>query len=47
MYRSKKGIDHESALNPLEFVKFVEMVRCIRKVKGISTVRPFSDEEIK
>jgi N,N'-diacetyllegionaminate synthase len=45
--RSKKGIDHESALNPLEFTKFVEMVRCIEKAKGISTVRPFSDEELK
>jgi len=45
--RSKKGIDHESALNPDEFVKFVEMVRVIDSAKGISTPRPFSDDEVK
>jgi N,N'-diacetyllegionaminate synthase len=45
--RSLKGIDHESALNPDEFVKFVEMVRCIDAAKGISTPRTFTLEEIK
>lgn len=45
--RSKKGIDYESALNPSEFVKFVEMIRCIEKAKGISDVRPFNEDEIK
>ena len=45
--RSKKGIDHESALNPDEFVKFVEMVRCIDSAKGKSIPRNFTDEEIK
>ena len=45
--RSKKGIDHESALNPLEFIKFVEMVRSIESAKGISSIRPFTEEEIK
>lgn len=44
--RSLKGIDYEFALNPSEFVKFVEMVRCIEKAKGTSNVRSFSDEEI-
>jgi N,N'-diacetyllegionaminate synthase len=45
--RSLKGIDHESALNLDEFVKFVEMVRCIDQAKGISSPRKFTDEEIK
>lgn len=45
--RSKKGIDHESALNPSEFKKFVEMVRCIDKAKGSFSERPFTKEEIK
>ena len=45
--RSLKGIDHESALNPDEFVKFVEMVRCIDAAKGIATPRTFTPEEIK
>lgn len=45
--RSKKGIDHESALNPLEFIKFVEMVRCIESAKGSSDIRPFTKEELR
>ena len=45
--RSKKGIDHESALNPSEFIKFVEMVRCIEQAKGLFSSRPFTEEEIK
>ena len=45
--RSMLGIDHESALNPDEFVKFVEMVRCIDLAKGESSPRLFSVEEIK
>ena len=45
--RSKKGIDHEAALNPDEFKRFVEMVREIEAARGVSTARPFSDEEIK
>jgi len=45
--RSKKGIDHESALNPEEFIRFVEMVRCIEKAKGQSNERPFTEEEKK
>jgi N,N'-diacetyllegionaminate synthase len=44
--RSKRGLDHESALNPLEFVKFVEMVRCIESAKGMFDVRPFTKEEL-
>jgi N,N'-diacetyllegionaminate synthase len=45
--RSYKGIDHEAALNPDEFVRFVKMVREIDVAKGTSTPRPFSVAEIK
>jgi sialic acid synthase SpsE len=45
--RSLKGIDHESALNPDEFEKFVEMVRTIDRAKGVSTPRAFPDDENK
>jgi len=45
--RSLKGIDHESALNPDEFIKFVKMVRTIDQAKGINTPREFSADEIK
>lgn len=45
--RSQKGVDHESALNPDEFVKFVEMVRIIDEAKGLSIPRPFTADEIK
>lgn len=45
--RAKKGIDHQSALNPDEFAEFVSMVREIEAALGIETPRPFSpDEEI-
>ena len=45
--RSYKGIDHEAALNPDEFARFVEMVREIEAARGHSTPRPFSAEEVK
>ncbi|MFC1735412.1 N-acetylneuraminate synthase family protein [Candidatus Hydrogenedentota bacterium] len=45
--RSFKGIDHEAALNPDEFIRFVAMVREIEAAKGSSRPRPFSVEEIK
>lgn len=45
--RSYKGIDHEAALNPDEFGRFVEMVREIEAARGHSTPRPFSPEEVK
>jgi len=45
--RSYKGIDHEAALNPDEFARFVEMVREIEAARGHSTPRPFSPEEVK
>ncbi len=45
--RSQKGADHEAALNPDEFKRFVEMVREIEAAKGISVPRPFSEEEMK
>jgi N,N'-diacetyllegionaminate synthase len=45
--RSYKGIDHEAALNPDEFRRFVEMVREIEIAKGNATPRPFSPNELK
>ena len=45
--RSYKGIDHEAALNPDEFARFVHMVREIEASKGSSTPRAFSPEEVK
>jgi len=45
--RSKKGIDHEAALNPEEFKHFVEMVRELERAKGIAVPRPFSEAEDK
>ena len=45
--RSRKGQDYESALNPDEFIRFVEMVRVLEKARGNSNPRPFSDDEIK
>jgi sialic acid synthase SpsE len=45
--RSLKGIDHEAALNPDEFARFVRMVRTIEGAMGVSTPRPFSTEELK
>jgi N,N'-diacetyllegionaminate synthase len=45
--RSLKGFDHEAALNPDEFALFVQMVRTIESAKGISTPKPFTEEELK
>lgn len=45
--RSFKGIDHESALNPDEFERFVNMVRELESAKGISIPKPFSSDELK
>jgi len=45
--RSKKGIDHEAALNPDEFHRFVTMVRELERAKGVSVPRPFSEAEDK
>ncbi len=45
--RNCKGIDHQSALNPDEFLKFIKMVREIEIAKGSSYPQPFNEEEIK
>ena len=45
--RSLKGIDHEAALNPDEFLHFVSMVREIEYARGVSIPRPFSEEELR
>jgi N,N'-diacetyllegionaminate synthase len=43
--RSKKGVDHQSALNPDEFARFVAMVREIETACGSAAPQPFSEEE--
>lgn len=45
--RAYKGIDHEAALNPDEFVRFVEMVRELQVARGSALPRPFSEQEEK
>ena len=45
--RSFKGIDHEAALNPDEFARFVSMIRTIESAFGVSTPKPFTTEELK
>ena len=40
--RSCKGIDHQAALNPDEFARFVTMVREIESALGVSVPKPFS-----
>ena len=45
--RSLKGIDHEAALNPDEFARFVEMVRRLDSAYGSEEPRDFSQEELK
>ena len=45
--RSLKGIDHESALNPDEFARFVDMVREIETAKGLGVPKPFTEKEEK
>lgn len=45
--RACKGIDHEAALNPDEFARFVAMVREIEAAKGSAVPRAFSAEELK
>jgi len=45
--RSFKGVDHEAALNPDEFARFVQMVRTVEGAMGIPIPKPFSEEELK
>jgi N,N'-diacetyllegionaminate synthase len=45
--RSYKGIDHEAALNPDEFLRFVQMVRVIEEAKGLSIPHSFTPDELK
>jgi N,N'-diacetyllegionaminate synthase len=45
--RSLKGIDHESALNPDEYIRFVNMIRELDSAKGMSIPKPFSTDELK
>ena len=43
--RGAKGADHESALNPEEFARFVRMIREIEAALGAEETRPFSPQE--
>lgn len=43
--RSLKGVDHQAALNPDEFARFVRMVRDIELGRGIGVPKPWSEEE--
>lgn len=45
--RSRKGADHESALNPDEFARFVQMVRMVESALGSALPRPLSPEELR
>ncbi len=45
--RAYKGIDHEAALNPDEFKRFVAMVREIEAARGVATPKAFSADEQK
>ena len=43
--RDFKGVDHEAALNPDEFSRFVAMVRELERARGISVPKKFTPEE--
>jgi sialic acid synthase SpsE len=43
--RSTRGADHQAALNPDEFARFVEMVREVERALGVAEPRPFSEAE--
>ena len=43
--RAHAGADHEAALNPDEFARFVDMVREIEVARGSGVPRPFNEEE--
>lgn len=45
--RSRKGADHEAALNPDEFARFIQMVRAIETARGTGRPRPFTEAELK
>jgi sialic acid synthase SpsE len=45
--RAYKGIDHEAALNPDEFKRFVAMAREIEAARGVGTPKTFSADEEK
>lgn len=45
--RSKKGVDHQAALNPGEFITFVKMIREIETAKGKAERNEFSEDELK
>lgn len=44
--RSARGVDFESALDPSDLKKLVQLVREVEKAFGSPAVRPFSEEEL-
>ncbi|MDP6708237.1 MAG: N-acetylneuraminate synthase family protein [Alphaproteobacteria bacterium] len=44
--RGRKGADHEAALEPAEFARFVQMVRQIEAARGLAVPKPFSEDEL-
>jgi len=44
--RSKRGVDHEAALNPDEFARFVGMIRLLDSAVGSGLPRPLTEEEL-
>jgi sialic acid synthase SpsE len=43
--RSRRGADHQAALEPAELVRFVEMLRAIDVAEGPAGPSPFSEAE--
>lgn len=43
--RSEKGVDHEAALEPAEFIEFVRTIRRAELALGLPRVQPLSDHE--
>jgi len=45
--REEKGIDHESSLNPDEFIEFVKILRECESAIGTSSLRDFTEDELR
>jgi sialic acid synthase SpsE len=45
--RACKGADHQAALNPDEFARFVQMMRTLEGAMGVATPKAFTPEEQK
>jgi len=43
--RSRRGADHQAALEPDEFARFVKMVRAVERARGVATPQAFSERQ--